>query len=77
MLFCLNLAHFLEIQLVCDGSTDGPTDGRTDTPSYRDTRTHLKKSKKLALGTCLLRRFGDSNPDRAKLVLTPLCLFAC
>ena len=26
-----------------DGRTDGPTDGRTDRPSYRDSRTHLKK----------------------------------
>ena len=24
--------------------TDGPTDRRTDTPSYRDARTHLKKT---------------------------------
>ena len=53
MLFCSNLAHFTEIQLVCDGPTDrrtdrrtnGPTDGRTDTPSYRDARTHLKRRK--------------------------------
>ena len=27
---------------VTNQPTDGPTDGRTDTPSYRDTRTHLK-----------------------------------
>ena len=45
MLFCLNSAHFSEIQLVCDGRTDGPTDRRTDTPSYRDARTHLKIRK--------------------------------
>ena len=53
MLFCSNSAHFSEIQLVCDGRTDGPTDRptdgptdrRTDTPSYRDARTHLKNEK--------------------------------
>ena len=43
---------FTRFQLVCDRPTDGPTDGRTDgqmdgrtdAPSYRDVRTHLKKS---------------------------------
>ena len=49
MLFCSNSVHFSEIQLVCNGRTDGPTDGRTDgrtyTPSYRDARTHLKTEK--------------------------------
>ena len=52
MLFCSNLAHFSEIQLVCDrrtdrrsdGRTDGRTDRRTDIPSYRDARTHLKRN---------------------------------
>ena len=29
MLFCLNLAHFSKIQLVCDLRTDRRTDGRT------------------------------------------------
>ena len=28
-LFCSNMAHFSEIELVCDGPTDGRTDGRT------------------------------------------------
>ena len=44
-------SHFSEIQLECDGRTDGQTDGRTDrktdgrkdTPFYRDARTKLKK----------------------------------
>ena len=27
-----------------DGRTDGWSDGRTDRPSYRDARTHLKRS---------------------------------
>ena len=53
MLFCLNSAHFLENQLVCDEQTDrqmgGPmdqwTDGQTDKSSYRDARTHLKKKQ--------------------------------
>ena len=35
---------------VTDGPTDGPTDGRTDrrtdTPSYRDARTHLKRTQR-------------------------------
>ena len=39
VLFCTNFAHFSEIQLECDGRTDG----QTDTSSYRDARTHLKK----------------------------------
>ena len=39
VLFCSNLAHFWEIQLVCDGQTDG----RTNIPSYRDARTYLIK----------------------------------
>ena len=30
---------------VTDGPTDRRTDGRTDTPSYRDARTHLKRTK--------------------------------
>ena len=30
MLFCSNSAHYSEIQLVCDGRTDGWMDGRTD-----------------------------------------------
>ena len=30
MLFCSILAHFSEIQLVCDGPTDRPTDGPMD-----------------------------------------------
>ena len=30
MLFCSNLAHFSEAQLVCDGWTNGRTDRRTD-----------------------------------------------
>ena len=29
-----------------NGRTDWPTDGRTDTPSYRDARTHLKRTGK-------------------------------
>ena len=28
-----------------DGPPDRPTDGRTDTPSYKDARTHLKKTE--------------------------------
>ena len=43
MLFCSNLAHISEIQLLCDGPTDRRTDRRTNeqTHSYRDARTHL------------------------------------
>ena len=41
MLFCLNSVHSSEIEVVCNGRTDG----RTYTPSYRDARTHLKRNK--------------------------------
>ena len=33
---------------VTDGGTDRRTDRRTDRPSYRDARTHLKRSSKFA-----------------------------
>ena len=38
VLFCFISVEISEIQLVCDGRTDG----RTDIPSYRDARTLLK-----------------------------------
>ena len=43
MLFCSNSArksHFSEIQLVCDGRTDGLTDGRTEEPTEGRTDRH-------------------------------------
>ena len=33
-----------------DGPTARPTDGRTDTHSYRDSRTHLKKTNDASSG---------------------------
>ena len=71
MLFCTDVAHFSEIQLVCDGwtdkQTDGPTDRRTDgqmdIPSYIDARTHQKGEKRGGMknGT---RRESESGKNR-------------
>ena len=36
--------HFMYFLQKRDIHTDGRTDGPTDTPSYRDARTHLKRS---------------------------------
>ena len=47
VLFCFISVEISEIQLVCDGWTNGLTDGQTDLPSYRDARTHLKMQLKI------------------------------
>ena len=61
MLFCSILAymaHFSEIQLVCDGRTDQWMDQRTNTPSYTDARMHLKQN------FCDLKVTQDIRMDR-------------
>ena len=42
--------------ITTDRPTDGRTDGRTDTPSYRDARTHLKRSRFIYLRTIVVGR---------------------
>ena len=64
MILCLQIVRFSCLLKRRDGWTDGPTDGptdlRTDRPSYRDERTHLKRTS-LETTFIYVKKHGEFN----------------